>query len=154
MLVDACGKSFAYRPSLCRRGNDAEEVRRADEHRDGESDRVFRNVLDLCEASVVDLLIAADLVELYGLDKLFVIKIGNGRIIKGDMSVMFKNHAKFVTDREKTLRAEILKDTPAPPAGNGGKSVTKDDFSKLTLTEKAKFAQENPEQYKEFYGGN
>lgn len=75
-------------------------------------------------------------------------------IQKGDMSVMFKNHAKFVADKEKTLRAELLKDTPAPPAGDGDKGVTREAFSKMTLAEKAKFAQENPDRYKEFYGGN
>ena len=73
---------------------------------------------------------------------------------KGDMSVMFKNHAKFVADREKALRAEILKDTPAPPAGNGDVKKSKADFQKMSLMEKQKFAQENPEQYKEIYGGN
>ena len=73
---------------------------------------------------------------------------------KGDMVAMFKNHAKFVADREKALKAELLKDTPAPPAGEGTKGMTKEDFSKMSLLEKQKFAQENPEQYKELYGGN
>lgn len=72
---------------------------------------------------------------------------------KGDMSVMFKNHAKFVADREKALKAEMLKQTPTPPAGDGTKGVTKEDFQKMSLTEKAKFAAENPDQYKDFYGG-
>ena len=73
---------------------------------------------------------------------------------KGDMSVMFKNHAKFVADREKALKTELLKTTPTPPPGEGSKGMTRDDFNKLTLDEKAKFAAENPERYKEFYGGN
>lgn len=72
----------------------------------------------------------------------------------GEVDVVFKNHAKFIADREKALRAELLKDTPTPPAGEGGKGVTKEAFSKMTLADKAKFAAENPEQYKEFYGGN
>ena len=73
---------------------------------------------------------------------------------KGDMSVMFKNHAKFVADREKALKAELLKSTPTPPAGDGDKGLTKDAFQKMTLAEKQKFATENPDAYKEFYGGN
>lgn len=73
---------------------------------------------------------------------------------KGDMSTMFKNHAKFVVDREKALKVELLKSTPTPPAGDGTKGMTRDEFSKMSLDEKAKFARENPEQYKEFYGGN
>ena len=72
-------------------------------------------------------------------------------IQKGDMSVMFKNHAKFVADREKALKAELLKGTPAPPAGEGGTTKTKDEFKKLTLAEKQAFAKENPEQYAELF---
>lgn len=73
---------------------------------------------------------------------------------EGEMDTVFKNHAKFLADREKALKAELLKSTPTPPAGDGTKGITKDDFSKMGLAEKAKFAEENPEQYKEFYGGN
>ena len=73
---------------------------------------------------------------------------------KGDMSVLFKNHAKFVADREKALKAELLKSTPTPPAGAGDKGLTKEMFQKMTLAEKQKFASENPDAYKEFYGGN
>lgn len=72
---------------------------------------------------------------------------------KGDMSVMFKNHAKFVADREKALKAELLKGTPTPPAGDGDKGASKEDFKKMNLAEIAKFAAENPEKYKEIYGG-
>lgn len=72
----------------------------------------------------------------------------------GDMATVFKNQAKFVAEREKTLKAEMLKKTPQPPAGEGEKVVTREDLSKMTLAEKAKFAQENPERYNELYGGN
>ena len=74
-------------------------------------------------------------------------------IQKGDMTAMFKNHAKFVVEREKALKAELLKETPAPPAGEGTKSVSAEDFKKMNLAEVAKFAAENPERYKEIYGG-
>ena len=38
---------------------------------------------------------------------------------KGDMHTVFLNQTKFATAREKILKAELLKDTPKPPAGNG-----------------------------------
>lgn len=72
---------------------------------------------------------------------------------KGDVQTMFKNHAKFTLEREKALKAELLKETPTPPPGEGNKGVTKEEFNKLSLDEKAVFAAENPEKYKEFYGG-
>lgn len=72
---------------------------------------------------------------------------------KGDMAAMFKNHAKFVSEKEKSLKAELLKGTPTPPAGEGSKGMTREDFSKLSLAEKAKFAAENPDRYNEIYKG-
>jgi len=73
---------------------------------------------------------------------------------KGDMATMFANHAKFVAGREKSLKAELLKNTPTPPAGEGNNKKTKEDFQKMSLAEKQQFATEHPEQYKEIYGGN
>jgi hypothetical protein len=72
---------------------------------------------------------------------------------RGDMAVMFKNHATFVANREKDMKAELLKGTPTPPAGDAPKGMTREDFSKLSLAEKAKFAAENPERYNEIYKG-
>lgn len=69
----------------------------------------------------------------------------------GNTEVVFKNHAKFIADREKALKAEILKNTPTPPAGDGKMQKSKEDFKKMTLAEKQQFARENPEQYKDFY---
>ncbi len=46
---------------------------------------------------------------------------------KGDMHTVFLNQTKFATAREKALKAELLKDTPKPPAGNG---ATVADFKK------------------------
>ena len=72
-------------------------------------------------------------------------------MVSGDTEKVFANHAKFIAEKEKALRAELLKDTPAPPPGEGGKGMTKEDFRKLPLAEKAKFAEEQPEQYQAFY---
>ena len=69
----------------------------------------------------------------------------------GEMDTVFKNHAKFIADREKALKAEMLKNTPTPPAGDGNTKLTKADFQKMSLADKQKFATENPEQYREFY---
>ena len=42
---------------------------------------------------------------------------------KGDMHTVFLNQTLFSQNREKALKAELLKDTPKPPAGNGGPSA-------------------------------
>ena len=73
---------------------------------------------------------------------------------KGDMAAMFKNHAVFVAEREKAMKAELLKSTPTPPAGDGDKGPTKEMIQKMSLAEKQKFASENPDAYNTIYGGN
>lgn len=73
---------------------------------------------------------------------------------KGDTDTVFKNQKIHLENREKALRTELLKNTPTPAAGNANTGMTKEQFSKMTLAEKAEFAQENPDAYKEFYGGN
>lgn len=75
-------------------------------------------------------------------------------LAKGDNETLFKNQKLHADAREKALRAELLKETPAPPAGKPEGGMKKEDFQKMTLAEKTKFAQENPEAYNEFYGGN
>ena len=73
---------------------------------------------------------------------------------KGDMATVFKNQKTHAENQEKALRAELLKQTPPPPSGNPDVKMKKEEFSKMSLLEKAKFANENPDAYKEFYGGN
>ena len=72
---------------------------------------------------------------------------------KGDMATVFKNQAVAAAEREKNMKADLLKSTPVPPAGSGEKAPSKEEFQKMNLLEKAKFATEHPELYNEFYRG-
>lgn len=71
---------------------------------------------------------------------------------EGDMETVFANQKAHTAAREKALKAEILKGTPTPAAGAAA-TVKKEDFAKMSLAEKTKFAEDHPEIYKEFYGG-
>lgn len=75
-------------------------------------------------------------------------------LAKGDMDAVFKFQKTHNDAREKALRSELLKQTPPPAAGSGNTTMTKEQFSKMSLADKAKFAQDNPDAYNEFYGGN
>lgn len=66
-------------------------------------------------------------------------------MVKGDFVTVFANQSKYQADLEKKIKADVLKDTPRPVGGNTGGI----DFSKLTLTEKAKLKLENPVLYEE-----
>ena len=46
----------------------------------------------------------------------------------GDMDTVFKNHALFVSEHDKALKADLLKQTPTPPAGTG--ALTKAEYDK------------------------
>ena len=74
-------------------------------------------------------------------------------LANGDMESVFKNQQIHADTREKALRTELLKATPTPAPGKTDNGMTKEQFSKLTLAEKAEFAEKNPDTYKEFYGG-
>jgi len=52
---------------------------------------------------------------------------------------------------EKTVKAELLKGTPKPEPGDPSKGVTLEDFRKMSLMEKQRFAMENPELYQSIY---
>lgn len=70
---------------------------------------------------------------------------------KGDMTTVMANQKTFTEAREKALRTELLKSTPTPPPGDGGSGMKKEDFMKMSLDEKQKFATENPEAYANLY---
>jgi hypothetical protein len=55
---------------------------------------------------------------------------------------------------EKALRAELLKKTPKPPAGEqGGEVMTIEKFRKLSSQERYDFSVKHPEEYNKLYGG-
>ena len=71
----------------------------------------------------------------------------------GELDKVFANQKKHSEAIEKKVRSEILKDTPSPDGGNGGKTITKEDFAKMTYSERAKVFEENPEVYNELTNG-
>ena len=72
-------------------------------------------------------------------------------LAKGDMATVFANQKSHNETREKALRAELLKETPPPAGGGADTGMKKEDFAKLSLADKQKFATENPEVYASFY---
>ena len=72
-------------------------------------------------------------------------------MVKGDTDIVLKNQKLHLENREKALKAELLKQTPPPAAGGPETAMKKEEFAKLSLPEKQKFAIENPEIYKSFY---
>jgi hypothetical protein len=71
-------------------------------------------------------------------------------LFNGDAETVIKAQAKFVDAQKKAVLAEDVKATPAPPVDNGGaKTLTKEEFAKLSLAEQTKIYTDTPELYKE-----
>ena len=75
-------------------------------------------------------------------------------LAKGDMATVFANHKTHNDNREKALRAELLKETPPPAGGKPDGGMTLEKFRQMSSQERYEFATKNPEEYKTLYGGN
>ena len=71
-------------------------------------------------------------------------------ILDGDFDTFHKNLKSFLDNKEKELRADILKATPKPVSGKeGGSTITKEQFDNMEYSEKAKLFEENKSLYDE-----
>ena len=69
---------------------------------------------------------------------------------KVDAGTVIKAQAKFVDAQKKAVLADAVKETPVPPAGNeGGKTLTKAEFAKMSLNEQMAVYEKTPELYNE-----
>ena len=75
-------------------------------------------------------------------------------LASGDLDKVFAHQKKHAETVEKKIRADVLKETPAPEGGNGSETITKEKFSKMSIAEQHKYSVEHPEEYKKLYGGN
>ena len=75
-------------------------------------------------------------------------------LANGDTKTVFENQKAFHAAREKALRAEILKATPAPSAGAPTTGITQEAFDAMGYKERAALFNENPELYNQLNGGN
>ena len=72
----------------------------------------------------------------------------------GDGEAFFKAMDSFIVEHDKAFKAELLKSTPRPD-GEGGKApeMTLDKLRKMTISERAQFAHDFPDEYNKLYGG-
>ena len=75
-------------------------------------------------------------------------------LAKGDMETVFAHQKTHIENREKTLKAELLKETPPPDGGKSDGGMTIEKLRKMSPQERYEFSVANPDQYKTLYGGN
>ena len=71
-------------------------------------------------------------------------------LYNGDSETVIKAQAKFVDAQKKAVLADAVKETPVPPVDNGGaKTLTKEEFSKMSLDDQMKVYTDTPDLYNE-----
>lgn len=70
----------------------------------------------------------------------------------GDFKTLFSNLNTFLVEREKTIKEDLMKKTPTPKSGNETKDITKEQFNKMSFTERNKLYMENQELYESLKG--
>ena len=74
--------------------------------------------------------------------------------VDGDMASVFKYQKQHQENIEKKIKTELTKGTPEPNSDNEHKQMTKDELRKMSPSERLKFAEENPDAYKQIYTEN
>lgn len=69
----------------------------------------------------------------------------------GNLDKVFANQKKFLDGFEKSIRAEVLKDTPKPTGDGDTKTMTLENLRKMSPMERMKYSQEHPDEYKSLY---
>lgn len=73
---------------------------------------------------------------------------------EGNLDKVFANQKKHLETVEKKIREDVLHNTPKPEGGSSSSTMTKEKLRGMTANERYEFAQKNPEEYKQIYGGN
>jgi hypothetical protein len=69
--------------------------------------------------------------------------------MNGDFTAVIQAQAKFVDAQKKAVISDEVKKTAVPPVGNEEKTLTKAEFSKMSLDEQLKVYNDSPELYNE-----
>lgn len=69
--------------------------------------------------------------------------------VDGNFPAMKDTFKAFIEAHDKAMKADALRNTPRPGAGDPAPAVTKEQFNKMTYMERKKIYEEQPELYKE-----
>ncbi len=69
---------------------------------------------------------------------------------EGNTDLLFQIQKKFFTEKEKQIKAKLMRDMPAPSIGNDDTiSVTKEQFDKMGYKERVELAKNHPKVYEQ-----
>lgn len=73
-------------------------------------------------------------------------------LVDGDFKTVFDNLGQFISERDKKAQVKALDSTPRPQSGGGTPEVTKEQFDKMSITERTKLYETNKELYDSLKG--
>ena len=69
---------------------------------------------------------------------------------EGNNDILFQLQKKFLTEKEKSIKAQLMKTMPAPSIGNDDSiSVTKEEFNAMGYKERLDLANKHPRVYEQ-----
>ena len=68
----------------------------------------------------------------------------------GETEQVFDGLRRFITAHDKALREDALRNNRTLPGGSTTKTITKEDFAKMSYTEMLALKREHPDQFAEF----
>jgi arsenate reductase-like glutaredoxin family protein len=74
-------------------------------------------------------------------------------MFNGDMDTVMNNQRIMFENREKAIRADVLRETPVPPAGNSSAGITKAEFDAMSLSERMELYAKDQALYEKLYYG-
>lgn len=74
-------------------------------------------------------------------------------LVDGDTETVFENQKLFLSAHRSQIESEILNETPLPKGGKPTTGMTLEQLRGLGQQERLEWANENPEQYRQLYGG-
>ena len=73
-------------------------------------------------------------------------------VVDGDLDTVYKNQKAHQAALERRIRADLLKETPRPGAGEPPQTMTLEKLRAMSAAERFEFAHKDPEAYQALYG--
>lgn len=144
-LNKASSQAAEYKRQLKEKMSEAEKLEAERIEKDAEKDALLKSLLKEKDVSKYQ----AEFLK-NGYDSELALKSAEA-LADGDFTTVFANLKTYTEGLNKSIRAEVLRSTPAPQGGNDSTpSVTKEQFNKMSYNEMVKFKQTSPELYAEY----
>lgn len=142
LLQKANSQAADYKKQLRDKLSEQERLEAERQEKDAEKDALLKQLLKEKDVSKYQ----AQFLE-NGFDSDLAMKSAEA-LADGDYATVFANLKTYTEGLKKSVKTELLKATPKPDnKGEGGATITKEQFEKMGYTERVQFKKEYPDLY-------